>query len=252
MADRPRDVEPVVASARAFDLTEAIATWRAATAAEPAVDGPALEELEGHLRDSVERLESAGLTPEEAFLIGARRVGTPEAVGREFARLRPHTRWLDRALWALCGALLWGPISGFFLAASVAGVAPFVGAGGLAPTLLFVLAQASAFAASLALCAWLIADRGPRLADWVGARAGHRMSQLGFALVVGLSVLLIIASGRMVYVMSGWPRSLTFAFNYSYLIFQVLQIACLAALLVVLVRRRQTLAEGQKVEQPVT
>jgi hypothetical protein len=46
----------------------------------------AIEELEGHLRDQLTVLTEAGLAGEEAFLVALNRMGSLDALSREFAR----------------------------------------------------------------------------------------------------------------------------------------------------------------------
>jgi hypothetical protein len=67
--------------------------WRAAVRRNKAVDASDADELEGHLRDAMSELEGAGLTPDEAFLIAVRRVGTVDALTAEFAREHSDRLW---------------------------------------------------------------------------------------------------------------------------------------------------------------
>src|SRR5262249_41760335 len=55
-------------------IEEQIAQWRAYVARRPALHGPDVEELEGHLRDQVAALTSAGLAGDEAFLVAVKRM----------------------------------------------------------------------------------------------------------------------------------------------------------------------------------
>ena len=54
---------------------------------------PDLAELEGHLRDEVAALRTAGLAPDEAFLVAVKRLGSLDAVSREFAREYSDRLW---------------------------------------------------------------------------------------------------------------------------------------------------------------
>ena len=74
-------------------LETRIAEWRAYVGKAPAVDGRDLDELEGHLRDQITELEAAGLTPDEAFLIAAKRMGDMDALSQEFAREHSGRLW---------------------------------------------------------------------------------------------------------------------------------------------------------------
>ena len=53
-----------------------------------------LEELEGHLRDEIGRLVQAGQPAEQAFDAAVTRLGSPQALAAEFARLAPTVSWL--------------------------------------------------------------------------------------------------------------------------------------------------------------
>ena len=52
-----------------------------------------MEELEGHLRDQVVVLTDAGLATDEAFLIAVKRIGSLDALSREFAREHSERLW---------------------------------------------------------------------------------------------------------------------------------------------------------------
>jgi hypothetical protein len=67
--------------------------WRTAVRRNKAVDESDAAELEAHLRDAMTDLEGAGLSPDEAFLIAVRRVGTVDALTAEFAREHSDRLW---------------------------------------------------------------------------------------------------------------------------------------------------------------
>ena len=67
-------------------LEEQIAHWRMYLRRRRAIHDPDVEELEGHLRDQVGVLTEAGLSGEEAFLVAVKRMGSLDALSREFAR----------------------------------------------------------------------------------------------------------------------------------------------------------------------
>jgi hypothetical protein len=67
--------------------------WRTAVRRNKAVDESDAAELEAHLRDAMADLEGAGLSPDEAFLIAVRRVGTVDALTAEFAREHSDRLW---------------------------------------------------------------------------------------------------------------------------------------------------------------
>jgi hypothetical protein len=74
-------------------LEEQIAQWRAYLRRRQALHGPDVEELEGHLRDQLVALTEAGLTADEAFLVAVKRMGSLDALSREFARAHSERLW---------------------------------------------------------------------------------------------------------------------------------------------------------------
>ena len=74
-------------------LEEQIAQWRAYLRRRQAVHAPDVEELEGHLRDQLVALTDAGLAGDEAFLVAVKRMGSLDALSREFARAHSERLW---------------------------------------------------------------------------------------------------------------------------------------------------------------
>ena len=74
-------------------LEEQIAQWRAYLRRRQALHGPDVEELEGHLRDQLAALTEAGLAADEAFLVAVKRMGSLDALSREFARAHSERLW---------------------------------------------------------------------------------------------------------------------------------------------------------------
>jgi len=74
-------------------LEEQIAQWRAYLRRRQALHGPDVEELEGHLRDQLAALTEAGLSGDEAFLVAVKRMGSLDALSREFARAHSERLW---------------------------------------------------------------------------------------------------------------------------------------------------------------
>jgi hypothetical protein len=74
-------------------LEEQIAKWREYLRRRRAVHGPDVEELEGHLRDQLVALTEAGLSADEAFLVAVKRMGSLDALSREFARAHSERLW---------------------------------------------------------------------------------------------------------------------------------------------------------------
>jgi hypothetical protein len=74
-------------------LEEQIAQWRAYVSRRQALHGTDVEELEGHLRDQLAALTESGLTGDEAFLVAVKRMGSLDALSREFARAHSERLW---------------------------------------------------------------------------------------------------------------------------------------------------------------
>jgi hypothetical protein len=74
-------------------LNDQIAQWRLYLRRRQAINGPDVEELEGHLRDQVASLVAAGLDDDEAFLVAVKRMGSLDAISREFAREHSERLW---------------------------------------------------------------------------------------------------------------------------------------------------------------
>jgi hypothetical protein len=79
-------------------IEEQIAQWRSYVRKRPALDGQDVEELEGHLRDQLAALVETGLTEEEAFLVAVKRMGSLDALSREFAREHSDRLWKQLVL----------------------------------------------------------------------------------------------------------------------------------------------------------
>jgi|GEM_PF-1806722 len=76
-----------------FDLNAAFSDWRDQLQQSPHFRSENLNELEAHLRDSVTVLQSKGLTADEAFMIGSRRVGSAETLADQFAAENGERGW---------------------------------------------------------------------------------------------------------------------------------------------------------------
>ena len=74
-------------------LEEQIAQWRTYVRRRQAIHGPDVEELESHLRDQLAALTETGLTGDEAFLVAVKRMGSLDALSREFAREHSERLW---------------------------------------------------------------------------------------------------------------------------------------------------------------
>ncbi|MCA9728661.1 MAG: hypothetical protein KC729_13310 [Candidatus Eisenbacteria bacterium] len=79
-------------------LEQQIAEWRRFVARGRAITVADVEELEGHLRDQVEALTGTGLAVDEAFLVAVKRIGSLDALSREFAREHSARLWRQLVL----------------------------------------------------------------------------------------------------------------------------------------------------------
>jgi hypothetical protein len=75
-----------------------IAEWRVYVAGAPGLNGRDVDELEGHLRDQIAELNTAGLADDEAFLVAVKRMGDVDTLSREFAREHSGRLWKQLVL----------------------------------------------------------------------------------------------------------------------------------------------------------
>jgi hypothetical protein len=111
MDDRPRHTLKIMENQTSFDLNLAIRRWREDLARSAAFRSENLNELESHLRDSIDGLRTPQLSDEEAFLIASRRIGNAPRLEQEFGKVNGAAVWFDRCLWVLVAVQLWGLIS---------------------------------------------------------------------------------------------------------------------------------------------
>lgn len=76
-----------------FELESQIRKWRRHLRTSGALGEEELQELESHLRDSIDDLAGRGVTPEEAFLVSVRRMGDIDALSAEFAKVSTESLW---------------------------------------------------------------------------------------------------------------------------------------------------------------
>jgi hypothetical protein len=70
-----------------FDLEKSVRTWTDGLRSRGAFRAEDIVELESHLREEIDGLVKAGLSGEEALLVAERRVGRPEALAAEYAKV---------------------------------------------------------------------------------------------------------------------------------------------------------------------
>lgn len=91
-------------SSSGFHRAASLYTWRSALLNRGGITPDDADELQSHLEE-VEAGLLESLEPEEAFWVAAHRVGSPDALTREFGKIQANTGWLLRAQWALLGIL---------------------------------------------------------------------------------------------------------------------------------------------------
>jgi len=90
-----------------FDLNLAIRRWREDLARSSAMRIENLDELESHLRDSIDRLRAHELSEEEAFLVATLRLGKVQKLEQEFRKVNGSGASLERTLWVFIAVQLW-------------------------------------------------------------------------------------------------------------------------------------------------
>src|SRR5574341_276341 len=74
-------------------LEEQSEQWRRYLRGRQAIHAVDIAELEDHLREQIAALTKAGLDPDEAFLVAVKRLGSLDALSREFAREHSERLW---------------------------------------------------------------------------------------------------------------------------------------------------------------
>jgi hypothetical protein len=99
-----------------YNLEQAISAWRRTLTTALHVEPETLDELENHLRESVEQLVSSGTSRADAFQQAVKLLGPPEQFAAEFAKLASPSWWPAKAAKALVAvigvvitlAVIWG------------------------------------------------------------------------------------------------------------------------------------------------
>ena len=74
-------------------LEEQITQWRNFLRSRQAIHAVDIAELEDHLREQIATLTDAGLSPDEAFLVAVKRLGSLDVLSREFALEHSDRLW---------------------------------------------------------------------------------------------------------------------------------------------------------------
>jgi hypothetical protein len=173
-----------------FDLDQALRQWRASLENLGGIQAEELEELEGHLRESISRLQTRGLAIQEAFAIATRRLGSDRQLSTEFAKANPQRLWTGRAMWMAGGVL-----AAFALQAVTAPIADFVmncarcsGVNEHLAGALRLLAGGILWTGAAGSAFWILNRRSPAL-DRVVRACFQRPVLTGLGLFIGLQCL---------------------------------------------------------------
>lgn len=173
-----------------FDLESSVGSWKRSLASREGMRPERVEELEDHLRASIEHLSSTpavkgALTPEEIFDVATRRIGGSQALADEFERLAPGDAVRRRWIWMLAGYVGFHFAFQVILTATVLvsslsqRISPVLG------SVLFAMGLLGGVAAVVALV------RSPSVRRTADAATGAVLRKLGT--VAGVTVLGIVA-----------------------------------------------------------
>jgi Cytochrome C assembly protein len=171
-----------------FDLERRIQQWRQ-TAAETLGDRPeVMDELEGHLREEMQRLVQSGQAPELAWEAALQRLGEPGRLAEEFAKVPPGP-WLPARLVGLVLVVLSAGLAWFLLSALGRGrFGPLLACHIFAVTLGYTVTLAVGVLAGWSILARAVAGRDARRAEafrsaaWKLSAAALGLTAVGVAL----------------------------------------------------------------------
>ncbi|WP_410870158.1 permease prefix domain 1-containing protein [Nocardia sp. A7] len=81
-----------------MELQVLIDQWRGYVQRHRAISLADVDEMEDHLREQISTLQAAGLSGDEAFLVAVKRMGSMDAISREFAREHSERLWKQLVL----------------------------------------------------------------------------------------------------------------------------------------------------------
>ncbi len=98
-AMRPVDPTPENRAGTAAEGLDAqLIQWREYLARHAVLAPSDIDELDSHLRDQIDDLRQSGLSSDEAFLVAVKRLGSVDAISREFAREHSDRLWKQLVL----------------------------------------------------------------------------------------------------------------------------------------------------------
>jgi hypothetical protein len=196
-------------------VEEQLAEWRRFVTNGAVLDSGEVEELEGHLRDQIDELRTAGLAADEAFLVAVKRMGSVDALSREYAREHRGRLWRQLVLTG-------GPEEptradgvraalGFAVAAATTVLVTRLLAGGLGDEAWWVLLRNASLLVLPFLAGFLAHRRGLAPRQYLGAAVPFLLA----ALVVNLYPF-AAGSATELLVMAHLPVALWFAVAHPY------------------------------------
>ena len=190
MAHCPPNTNQPMENQAPFDLNPALQQWRASLQNLGDFSADELEELEGHLRESMAALHARGLSDQEAFMIATRRLGSERQLSDEFAKAHPQRTWTERALWMVAGVLVSDTLSVVAapLPILISNCALQSGMSGHLVGALQFIASWISWAGAAAVVYWVFSSLSPRR-DRLVATCIRRPVLAGLGLFIGLECL---------------------------------------------------------------
>lgn len=179
--DRAGAAEPPSSTAIPELLGSQLAEWRTLMARRPGIAPDDVAELEDHLLSEVGDLRRVGLSPEEAFLIAVRRMGSQDEVAREYGAVHSDRLWRQLVLVPTAPSAAGGLPAGWDLPLAL-GLGLLAGLAVRVPYALLGDQTSEDFYARNLVFLVL-----PFLAAYLTARSGSR-SRSGLAVLVGVLV----------------------------------------------------------------
>jgi hypothetical protein len=89
----PWEPERMAVTGGMLSLEQQMDQWRSYLRRRQTIHAVDVAELEDHLRQQIASLTASGLSPDEAFLVAVKRMGSLDAISREFAREHSERLW---------------------------------------------------------------------------------------------------------------------------------------------------------------
>ncbi len=204
MDERSQHLDSIMENHTPFDLNAAIRCWRNQLAISPQFRVEDVEELEGHLRESVNELHAKGLAVEESFWLATRRLGSREELGTEFSKTNRGCVWRARMFWGLLGVLAY--MAAANMAAAVSAGSLFLGSylqeRGLWLGWFSVGCECAAVLGSLGVMRWVVRRHSERMA----ALAERVTCRRSTGLVILLGAILLSKAATAFFIVGGAKR----------------------------------------------